>query len=89
MARDLLINGMRSIAASQGTVVAAGDIGKWKTAIQMFAIPAVMVKESYFGIPWMALGVWALWFSLVLSVISGVQYMVAFFSSGNQKSKKN
>lgn len=79
MGRDFLINGLRSIAASEGIVVKAGDVGKWKTAIQMFAIPAVMVKESYFGIPWPLLGVIALWFSLILSFVSAVQYLLGFF----------
>jgi len=80
ISRDYLINGLRSVAASEQIVVAAGDVGKWKTAIQMFAIPAIMLKVSYFGVPWLILGVWALWFSMLLSAISGAQYMYGFFS---------
>lgn len=88
ISRDYLISGLRSVAASEQIVVAAGDVGKWKTAIQMFAIPAVMLKVDYFGIPWMKLGVWALWLSLILSMLSGAQYMLGFFGQYSKASRK-
>ena len=38
LARDISITGLRSIAASEGVVIAAGDSGKAKTALQMVGI---------------------------------------------------
>ncbi|MBQ3931694.1 MAG: CDP-diacylglycerol--glycerol-3-phosphate 3-phosphatidyltransferase, partial [Firmicutes bacterium] len=37
LAREFAVSGMRTVAASQGTVVAAGMTGKIKTVLQMFA----------------------------------------------------
>ena len=38
LAREFAVSGMRTVAASQGTVVAAGMTGKIKTVLQMFAV---------------------------------------------------
>ncbi len=38
IARDLAINGLRSVASAQGLVIAASDGGKIKTALQLVAI---------------------------------------------------
>ena len=35
LAREFAVSGMRTVAASQGTVVAAGMTGKIKTVLQM------------------------------------------------------
>ena len=85
VSRDYLISGLRSVAASEQIVVAAGDVGKWKTAIQMLAIPAIMLKEPYYGVPWLTVGVWGLWFSMILSAVSGAQYMYGFFSKYSEE----
>ena len=69
----------RSVAATDGLVIAAGKLGKYKTAIQMFSIPAIMVNQPFLGIPWGDLGYWGLWVSVVLSVASGVQYTAGYF----------
>ncbi len=47
--RDFLINGIRSLAASKGKVIAAGNLGKIKTTTQMIAILIIILigKSSY------------------------------------------
>jgi CDP-diacylglycerol---glycerol-3-phosphate 3-phosphatidyltransferase len=72
--RDLLIGGLRSIAAADQMVIAAAAGGKWKTALQMIAIPTVMIGGDSLGIPWNLLGNSLLWLATVLSIVSGVQY---------------
>jgi CDP-diacylglycerol--glycerol-3-phosphate 3-phosphatidyltransferase len=74
LARDTLIGGLRSIAAAENYVISAGIVGKSKTALQMVAIPAVLVKTPLLGIPLYEIGYWTLWFSVALSVISGLSY---------------
>jgi CDP-diacylglycerol--glycerol-3-phosphate 3-phosphatidyltransferase len=49
LARDTLIGGLRSVAAADGIVIDAKSAGKWKTALQMVAIPAVMIEDILWG----------------------------------------
>ena len=75
LARDTLVGGIRSVAASENVVIPAGVLGKWKTAIQMVAIPAVLIHEPLLGVPVGRIGYWILWASVALSVVSGIDYV--------------
>lgn len=81
--RDVLIGGLRSIAASQGLVIDAGSLGKWKTTIQMIAIPSMFLSDSWIFLPFRDIGYWGLWLSVVLSIVSGFQYFMAFYRNEN------
>lgn len=76
--RDILINGLRSFAAAEGKVIAAGTMGKWKTAVQMVAIPAILIHENVGPLSGHFIGYWGLWLSLGLSLYSGLQYLWFF-----------
>jgi CDP-diacylglycerol--glycerol-3-phosphate 3-phosphatidyltransferase len=79
ISRDTIVDGIRSAAAADRIIIPAGAVGKWKTAIQMIAIPAVLIHETYFGIPLSRIGYGILWISVALSVISGMGYVVDYF----------
>lgn len=79
LARDSFINGLRSLAAKENRIIAAGPLGKWKTAIQMIGIPAVLVHETFGGFSSVIFGYWILWISVALSLASGVQYSWNYF----------
>jgi len=81
LARDTFISGIRSVAAADGIIIDAKPVGKWKTALQMVAIPAVMIDDRVFGIPFDKIGYWVLWFSVILSVTSGVQYYLGYLKN--------
>jgi CDP-diacylglycerol--glycerol-3-phosphate 3-phosphatidyltransferase len=87
LARDTLISGLRSVAASENVVIPAGVLGKWKTAIQMVAIPAVLIHEPLFNLPVGRIGYWILWVSVALSVISGIDYIWDYLK-GRRKVQK-
>jgi CDP-diacylglycerol---glycerol-3-phosphate 3-phosphatidyltransferase len=76
--RDIVINGLRSFAASKGKIISAGQMGKWKTAVQMVAIPAILIHENVGPLPAQEIGYWGLWFSLGLSLFSAAQYIFAY-----------
>jgi len=76
--RDIIINGLRSFAASKGKIISAGQMGKWKTAVQMVAIPAILIHENVGPLSGQAIGYWGLWLSLGLSLFSAAQYVVAY-----------
>ncbi|MBX9766236.1 MAG: CDP-diacylglycerol--glycerol-3-phosphate 3-phosphatidyltransferase [Bdellovibrionales bacterium] len=88
LARDTLISGLRSVAASENVIIPAGVLGKWKTAIQMVAIPAVLIHEPLLGVPVGRIGYWILWVSVGLSVISGVDYIWDYMKAVAKRMKK-
>ena len=46
VAREFAVSGLRMIAASS-EVIAASQLGKWKTFVQMLAILGLMINHSY------------------------------------------
>lgn len=81
-ARDTFIGGIRSVAAADGTIIAAKSTGKWKTALQMIGIPGVVWGHIPFQpqiFTWFYdVGYGLLWVSAILSIISGVEYYRAY-----------
>ena len=75
IARDLLIGGIRSVAATQKVVIAAKPTGKWKAAIQMIALPLILLHTSLGPLPLSLIGYILLWLSVALSLISAVEYL--------------
>ena len=74
LAREFAVSGMRTVAASQGTVVAAGMTGKIKTVLQMFAVIFLLLKP-YANILDI-IGQVLLWASLVMTIVSGAEYII-------------
>lgn len=81
LARDTFIGGIRSVAAADGVVIDAKPTGKWKTALQMIAIPAVIIGDIWLGVNFEKIGYGVLWISVVLSVTSGIQYYLGYLKS--------
>ena len=76
--RDIIINGLRSFAASKGKIISAGSLGKWKTGFQMVAIPAIFIHIDIGPLNGQFIGYWGLWVSCLLSYASAAQYLKAF-----------
>ncbi|HPI39640.1 MAG TPA: CDP-diacylglycerol--glycerol-3-phosphate 3-phosphatidyltransferase [Pseudobdellovibrionaceae bacterium] len=88
--RDQLIGGLRSIAAADNLVIDAKPTGKWKTALQMTAIPLLILNQ----IPGTTisvhnLGYVALWMSVFFSLWSGFEYLQLYLKSTPKDSIKN
>lgn len=79
--RELAITGLRALASAEGVIIAASGGGKWKTAVQMVAIPFMMVKQGLWGIPLFEIGQVLLYLSLVQSLWSAKDYVVDFFKA--------
>jgi len=81
IAREMIVTGLRSLAAVQGTIVAASTLAKYKTAWTMFAIFCLLIHgtHSVLGVTinFHSVGMLSLYFALFLSVTSGLQYAVA------------
>ena len=87
LSRDTLIGGIRSVAAADQIIIAAKNSGKWKTALQMVAIPAMIIGTDFAGIPVLKIGFWVLWLSVVLSVTSGVEYCWGYFRAKRKQAR--
>ncbi|OEU58915.1 MAG: CDP-diacylglycerol--glycerol-3-phosphate 3-phosphatidyltransferase, partial [Desulfuromonadales bacterium C00003094] len=89
LAREIVITGLRSIAASEGIVISASNLGKYKTILQMVAIIGLLLHYDYywfFGLryEWLHVsmqrfGLLFFWFALVLTLWSGIDYLFKFF----------
>jgi CDP-diacylglycerol--glycerol-3-phosphate 3-phosphatidyltransferase len=76
--REFLVTGLRAVALSKDIIIAAETGGKIKTTLQVIAIICLILKNSLFGIDLYDIGIVLIWASLVLSIISGVQYTISF-----------
>ena len=87
LARELLISGLRTLAASEGLVIDASQGGKWKTSLQLTGIIALMVHYHYpidylFGTAmtdFHAAGLVLLYLSLIPSLASAAQYVRGYY----------
>lgn len=76
LARELLIVSLRAVAASQGIVIAASYWGKFKTVSQMIAIILLLLENFPFGWDGFPLAYIILWIAVILTVISGADYVI-------------
>jgi len=78
LSREMIITGLRSLAALQQTVVPASRLAKHKTVWTFLAIVLLLLGEPVESpITFHSMGMGALWIALALTVISGFQYAVA------------
>lgn len=77
IARDFIVNGIRIVAAGQGIVIAAGKLGKIKTTFQIIAIVAILIHDFPVSLilPWLPVGDICMGIAVVLTVISGIDYV--------------
>lgn len=88
LAREIIVTGLRSIASSEGIVIDASDLGKFKTIYQMVAIPGLLLHYDYywfFGVQSELLhvnmhnfGMFFFVIALALTLWSGFDYLYKF-----------
>jgi CDP-diacylglycerol--glycerol-3-phosphate 3-phosphatidyltransferase len=78
IARELAITGLRSIAVSEGVVIQASSLGKYKTIFQSVATLGLCLHYDYFNIDFHVVGMLFLWVALILTLWSGWAYLRQF-----------
>jgi len=88
LGREIIITGLRGIASSEGIVIQASELGKFKTIFQIVAILGLVLHYDYnwfFGISHPLLtvnmhnvGMFYLWIATLLTIWSGADYLVRF-----------
>ena len=84
--REFLISGLRSIASSEGFTIQASDLGKLKTVIQIVSVVSAFLAHRWFQwqigflivpVKWIAVA--AIYFTVLVSTISAIDYFVGFW----------
>ena len=88
LGREIIITGLRGIASTEGIVIPASDLGKFKTIFQIVAILGLLLHYDYhwfFSIdhPYLYVnmhnvGMFYLWIATVITIWSGVDYLWKF-----------
>lgn len=86
--RELAVTGLRAIASSSGIVIAADDAGKYKMVIQTISVVLLILEYKIGFFNFHVWGTFLLWISMILAILSGVQYFMKFLSQINSESMK-
>lgn len=76
--REIAVTGLRGIAVSEGVVIQASPLGKYKTVSQAVALVLLCLHHGYFGLDVHEVGMVILWVALILTVWSGWAYFRNF-----------
>lgn len=86
--REMGITSLRALASAEGVIIAAGSGGKWKAALQMVAIPFLIIDAPFFGIAQCRIiGTVLIYVSIFLSLTSALTYAIDFFRGLREKLK--
>jgi CDP-diacylglycerol--glycerol-3-phosphate 3-phosphatidyltransferase len=86
ISREFLISGLRSIASSEGFTIQASDLGKLKTVIQIVSVVSAILAHGWdywqigmivIPVRWIAIA--AVYFTVLVSTISAVDYFIGFW----------
>nr|WP_286676401.1 CDP-diacylglycerol--glycerol-3-phosphate 3-phosphatidyltransferase [Paracidobacterium acidisoli] len=84
--REFVVSGLRSIASTEGFTIEASDVGKLKTVIQIVSVVATILDHGWyvwhfgwFIVPVDLIAVVGIYYVVIVSTISGVDYFVAFW----------
>lgn len=75
LAREFTVSGMRTVAASEGIVIAAAMSGKIKTVLQMLAVIIMIMAHAAPNGILLICGYVLLYASLIMTVYSGAEYV--------------
>ena len=92
--REFLISGLRSIASSEGFTIQASDLGKLKTVAQIVSVVAAILAHHWdhwqvgvliIPVKWYAVA--AIYFTVLVSTISAIDYFIGFWKQIDHASK--
>lgn len=82
VAREFAVSGLRAVAAAQNIIIPAENLGKAKMVFQTIAISLLLDNDRHLTIPgsnfllnlhW--IGLLTFWIALILTLVSGFQYL--------------
>lgn len=86
--RDMAVTGLRAIASSSGIIIAAREMGKYKTTIQIVAILFLILnyrlEMGKIVINMNSIGTGLIWLAALLALISAIDYFLQFYRQLNK-----
>jgi CDP-diacylglycerol--glycerol-3-phosphate 3-phosphatidyltransferase len=79
LARETAVTVVRGIALSEGIVMQAETLGKYKFILQAYALCGLLLHYTYVGLDFFVAGMYFLVLSTIVAVWSGINYHVQFF----------
>ncbi len=76
ISREFAVTGIRLVAAADGQVIAASNLGKWKTVWQIIGISALMLYNLPFEALSIPFAMISIWIATILTILSGVDYFI-------------
>ena len=88
--REIAVNSLRGIATEEGVVIAASQLAKHKTTIQVIALVGLILgpENQLFQVNWYAIGHLFLWAATILSIVSGYQYFTSYHVGKMEKKEQ-
>jgi CDP-diacylglycerol--glycerol-3-phosphate 3-phosphatidyltransferase len=92
--REFLISGLRSIASSEGFTIQASDLGKLKTVVQIVSVVSAILAHHWdhwqigvlvIPVRWYAVA--AIYFTVLVSTVSAIDYFIGFWKQIDHASK--
>lgn len=77
--RDFTVDGIRTIASSEGVIIGSSRLAKQKTLCQVVAVTALMIHYPFLGADSHLVGIAILYVALFLTLYSGLDYLLKFF----------
>lgn len=78
MARELVVTGLRGVAAAQGLVISASPLGKYKSVAQVLSLGFLMFPLGILPFDPHLIGTILLYVALALTILSGLEYVYRF-----------
>ena len=85
--REMYITSLRLLASERGFSIPVGKLGKWKTTMQMIAIPLLMAYDYPWGIPMPLLGTICIYIASIISIYSALEYSLGLLRKIRDKRK--
>ncbi len=79
LTREFTITGLRAIAATEGIVIQASELGKTKTGTQIAALIPLIIYYPFLGLNSKVIGYFFLYIALVVTIWSGYKYLYDFY----------
>ncbi|MDA3835315.1 MAG: CDP-diacylglycerol--glycerol-3-phosphate 3-phosphatidyltransferase [Spirochaetales bacterium] len=76
--RELVVTGLRGVAAAHGLVISASPLGKYKAFTQILALGFLMFPLGILAFNPHDVGFWLLYLALGLTLLSGAEYVYRF-----------
>lgn len=83
--REFAVSGLRSIAAAEGYVIKAGDLGKSKTTLQVVGVTLILLSSRWKFIE--PFGLVTMWAVVLIGLWSAVDYFQKFWHKVDQSIK--